>query len=81
MCMENSMADHVVGQVGILVRAVIVGGVGYGVWVIVSGSAFDIVTHAGIAGVLWALTNAVFWLVKMYRPDILDTAKAAEREL
>ena len=81
MGMENSISDHAVGQLGVALRAAIVGGVGYLAWMFVSSSAFDFVTYAGVVGVLWALTNATFWIVKMYRPHLLDTAQAVEEDL
>lgn len=81
MDMDNSISDHAVGQLGVAVRAAIVGGVGYLAWMFVSSSGFDPVTYAGVVGVLWALTNATFWIVKMYRPHLIDTAQSVEEEL
>jgi len=68
-------------QLGVLFRALVTGGVFYVVWTFISGGSFDLATYGKIAAVLWMAANVVFWVVKMYRPDVLNMAKFVEEDL
>lgn len=73
--------DLLIGQLGVLFRALVMAAVGYGAWVFVSGSSFEPVLYGKIVAGLFVATNAVFWFVKLYRPDVLEIARVAEDRL
>lgn len=79
MCMDTT--NLFMAEAGVLLRAAIVGLVGYAGYSLFSGSTFAVTTYTAIVLVLFALTNVAFFVLDYFKPELVDVSEMVREKV